>query len=116
MRKRIKTKKFGRVSKQRKALVKSLLNSMIEKENMNITLVKAKMLRTQLEKIVTKAKVDTLTSRRLVRKLIGVVNIKKLFDQIAPRYGARWGGYTRITKLGPRQKDGIEMARIELIN
>jgi large subunit ribosomal protein L17 len=107
-------RKFGRKSNQRDALLQSLAISLINKGKIKTTEAKAKELRPYLEKIVTRAKVDSVFSRRLVRSRLGVDN-KKLFTEIAPNYKDRKGGYTRITKLGIRPSDGSSIAQIEFV-
>ncbi len=115
MRKRKKGKKFGRVKEQRKALMKSLASSLILNKKIKTTESKAKELRKFLEPLITKAKDGNLHKRRLVRKFLSDSVTKKLFDEIAPLYKDRAGGYTRIIKLTPRQSDGAKIARIELV-
>ncbi len=105
----------GSPSHQRKILA-NLAASLIVEERVTTTEAKAKMLRPYVEKIITKARRGDLHARRTVLRKIednGVVT--KLFDDVAPRYGDRPGGYTRIVKLGPRRGDGAEMAVIELV-
>lgn len=115
MRKRKKGKKFGRVAEQRKALLKSLASSLILHGKIKTTETKAKELRRFVEPLVTKAKVGDLHRRRLVRIWLTAPVTKKLFDEIAPSYKERPGGYTRITKLPPRVSDGARMAVIEFV-
>lgn len=115
MRKRKKGKKFGRVSQQRKALLKSLASSLVLHKKITTTEAKAKELRRFLEPLITKAKAGDLAKRRLVRKYLSDSITKKLFDEIGPLYKDRSGGYTRIIKLAPRFSDGARMAIIELI-
>lgn len=115
MRKRKKGRKFGRVKEQREALMKSLASSLILHKKINTTEAKAKELRRFVEPLVTKAKTGDLHRRRLVRKYLSNQTTKKLFDEIAPSYKERAGGYTRITKLPPRVSDGARMAVIEFV-
>jgi large subunit ribosomal protein L17 len=110
-------RKFGRTKNQRQALLKGLVLSLIAHGRIETTEAKAKEVRPLMEKMVTKALVGTLASRRLV---IGrLYNLKgpatKLIDTIAPKYKDRTGGYTRITKLGMRADDASKMAVIEFI-
>jgi len=114
MRHHNKNRKFGRVRKQRKALVSSLASSLIKHGKIETTEAKAKELRPYVEKLVTKAKKGDLNSRRLVASKIGP-STTKLFNDIAPHYTERKGGYTRITKLGVREGDGSKMAKIEFV-
>ena len=105
----------GSPSHQRKIL-SNLAASLIQEERITTTETRAKMLRPYVEKIVTKARRGDLHSRRLVlRKIQNHDVVTKLFDDVAPRYEDREGGYTRIVKLGPRRGDGTEMAIIEFV-
>ena len=105
----------GGPSHQRKIL-SNLAASLIVEEKVTTTEAKAKMLRPYVEKIITKARRGDLHARRIVlRKIEDAAVVTKLFDEVAPRYGDRPGGYTRIVKLGPRRGDGAEMAVIELV-
>lgn len=105
----------GSPSHQRKIL-SNLAASLIEEEKITTTETRAKMLRPYVEKMVTKARRGDLHSRRLIlRKIQDAEVVTKLFDDVAPRYEDRPGGYTRITKLGPRRGDGAEMAIIEFV-
>ena len=108
-------KKFGRPSAQRKALLKSLATALILNGRIKTTEVKAKSLRPEFEKLITKAKTNTVHSKRLVSGLLHKDVAKKLFTEIAPRYASRNGGYTRIIKLGARKSDGAKMAYIEIV-
>lgn len=110
-----KGKKFGRVADQRKALMRSLADSLISHKKIKTTEAKAKELRKFVEPLVTKAKTGDLHRRRLVRKYLNEAATKKLFGEIAPLYKDRPGGYTRITKLPPRVSDGARMAQIEFV-
>ncbi len=105
----------GSPSHQRKILA-NLAAQLIEHERITTTQAKAKTLRPYVEKLITKARRGDLHARRTVLAKIedtGVVT--KLFDEVAPRYAGRPGGYTRIVKLGPRRGDGTEMALVELV-
>jgi large subunit ribosomal protein L17 len=105
----------GSPAHQRKIL-SNLAASLIEHGRVETTQAKAKMLRPYVEKMITKARRGDLHARRTVLAKIqdtGVVT--KLFDEVGPRYSDRPGGYTRITKVGPRRGDGAEMAVIELV-
>ena len=105
----------GSPSHQRKILA-NLAASLIEKERITTTETRAKMLRPYVEKMVTKARRGDLHARRLIlRKIQDTEVVTKLFDDVAPRYEDRPGGYTRILKLGPRRGDGAEMAIIEFV-
>ena len=109
-------KKFGREKNVRNALMRSMARNLIRDEMITTTLSKAKALRPYVEKLVTKARVGTVASRRLVFSRIGVGSeSKKLVDDIAPKYKTRSGGYTRITKLPRRKLDAAAMAVIEFV-
>jgi large subunit ribosomal protein L17 len=116
MRHRVKGKKLRRETAQRKALLRNLVTSFLEKERMRTTLAKAKATKPLAEKMITLAKQDTLHSRRLALSYIYKKEVvKKLFDEIGPRFSERPGGYTRLVKIGPRAGDGAEMAVLELV-
>jgi large subunit ribosomal protein L17 len=116
MRHQVSGKKLGRNSSQRKALLRSLVTSFIEKERIRTTLAKAKATRPIAEKMITLAKTNSLHTRRQALQYIYKKDaVKKLFEDIAPRFTERPGGYTRIIKLGPRAGDGAEMAILELV-
>lgn len=110
-------RKFGREKNQRNALMKGLVLSMIAHGRIETTLAKARELRPMMEKFVTLAKKGDLSARRLISKrLYGKgIEVKKLVDDIAPKYIDRNGGYTRIVKLDQRKGDGSEMALIEFV-
>lgn len=109
-------KKFGREKTQRHALMRSLTRNLIRDTRIRTTFAKAKALRPMVEKLVTKAKVDTIATRRLISSRIqGVPETKKLVETIAPKYKTRAGGYTRIIKLPNRDLDGSPMALIEFV-
>ncbi len=106
-------RKFGRVRKVRVAMYKSLVSSLIEKEAINTTLAKAKEIRPIAERLVTIAKKDTVSNRKLVSsRLPNAVLVKKLFSEISPKYVDRNGGYTKIVKMSFRKSDGAPLARI----
>lgn len=116
MRHRVKGKKLRRGTAHRRALLRNLVTSLLEKERVRTTLAKAKATRPLAEKMITLAKKDTLHTRRLaLRFIFKKETVKKLFEEIGPRFSERPGGYTRIVKIGPRAGDGAEMAMIELI-
>jgi large subunit ribosomal protein L17 len=110
------TSKLGRPSGQRKALMRTMAGSLLLRERITTTEAKAKALRPFVEKIITKAKVDTVSNRRLVAEhLGGGKRLEKLFKDIGPRFATRPGGYTRILKLARRAGDASKMAIIELV-
>ena len=110
------TRKLGRASDHRTAMLRGLVTFFFENGKIETTDTRAKEVRSLAEKFITIAKEDNLANRRLVMAFItkeAVAN--KLFKEIAPKYADRNGGYTRINKLGPRRGDAAEMAIIELI-
>jgi large subunit ribosomal protein L17 len=116
MRHLVKGKKLQRNSAQRQALLRNQVTSFLEKERITTTLAKAKATRPLAEKMITLAKKDTLHSRRqALRFIYKRIVVKKLFEELGPRFSERPGGYTRIVKVGPRAGDGAEMAVLELI-
>ena len=113
---RVAGRNLSRYKDQRKALMRGLTTELIRHERIKTTLAKAKETRIVAEKLITHGKKGSLHHRRLA--LSQVPNkqvVKKVFDELAPRYNERPGGYTRIVKLGPRQGDGAQMAVIELV-
>lgn len=116
MRHAVKGRKLGRTSSHREALFRNQLQSLVEKEKIVTTLPKAKELRPIAERVITRGKHGTVHDRRWVlRWVLKRDLVKKVFDDIAPRFSERPGGYLRIVKLGPRQGDGAEMAVLELV-
>ena len=110
---------FNRDTNARKALFVGLAKSLIEKEQIKTTLPKAKDLRRVVEKLITRAKNDTVANRRLTASELGNSSektVKKLFDVLGPRYAQRPGGYTRVLKAGFRYGDAAPMAIIELVD
>lgn len=110
-------RKFGRKKNARRALMKGLALSLIEHGRITTTDAKARELRPYMDKLVTKAKAGELSDRRLVisRLMNRDEAAAKLFDEIAPKYSDRVGGYTRIIKLPPRKSDASPMALIEFV-
>ncbi len=110
-------RKFGREKNQRNALMISLALNLIIREKIKTTEPKARELRPFIEKLVTRAKKDTLANRRVVlsKTLNRDKEVKKLFEKIAPKYVDINGGYTRVLKLGARKSDGAKMAIIEFV-
>ena len=109
-------RKFGRNPAQRAALLRQLSISMILHERITTTEAKAKTLRPVVEKLITIAREDSPHHRKLVMsKIDHPLATAKLFEVIAPRYDVAPGGYTRISKLGPRKGDAAPMALIELV-
>lgn len=113
-------RKFGRNRDQRRALFRTLTKQLFQYESIHTTEAKAQAVRPQAERLITLAKRGVQGNRvhaqRLaMARLDDKVVVKKLFDELAPRYQQRPGGYVRITKLGPRQGDGAEMVQMELV-
>ena len=119
MRHRVAGRTFNRDTNARKALFIGLAKNLIEKEQIKTTLPKAKDLRGVVEKLITRAKVDTVANRRLTASELGnnsEKTVKKLFAVLGPRYAKRPGGYTRVLKAGFRYGDAAPMAIIELVD
>jgi len=115
MRHRRAVKKFGRNTAGRKALRKSLLRSLFISERIRTSFVKAKEIRSLADKLISLGKKNTITSKKTAIDILGSKTlINKLFDDIAPRYASRNGGYTRVLQLVPRKGDGSKMALLEL--
>ncbi len=109
-------RKFSRPTDQRIAMLKNLTTSLLENGRIETTVSKAKEVRSTAEKMITLGKTNTLHSRRNALTYITKEDVvKKLFDEIAPKYADRNGGYTRIVKIGPRRGAAAEMAIIELV-
>ncbi len=110
---------FNRDTNARKALFIGLAKNLIEKEQIKTTLPKAKDLRSVVEKLTTRAKLDSVAYRRLRAAELGnasAATVKKLFEVLGPRYAKRPGGYTRVLKAGFRYGDAAPMAIIELVD
>src|ERR687896_794487 len=113
---RVAGRKLSRDKDQRVALLRGLTAELVQHERITTTLAKAKETRVVAEKLITHGKKGTLHHRRLaLSKVPNKKVVEKVFDELAPRYAQRPGGYTRITRLGPRQGDGASMAVIELV-
>ena len=110
-----KQKKFHRESGQRKALMKALVTALISYGKIKTTSAKAKALRPEMEKMITRAKVKNPHNLRLIRKTLSVGATEKLFNEVAPRFSERKGGYIRIVNLGHRKSDSSKMAQIEFV-
>ena len=115
--------KLGRTSDQRKALFRNLIRDLYIHERIITTEAKARAVRADAEKLITKAKrslVDGGNRVHAQRQVVAFLNdktvAKKVFDELAPRYQERPGGYVRILKMGKRHGDGAEMAVLELVS
>ena len=110
------TRKLGRTTDARMAMLRAMVTYLLENGKIETTLMRAKEVRPLTEKMITLGKTNTLHNKRQALAFITQEDVvKKLFDEISPKYAERNGGYCRITKLGPRRGDCAEMAIIELI-
>ena len=118
MRHRRNRHKLGRSSSHRRLLLRNLCKELIDHERIKTTEAKAKAVKPEIEKLITLARKGDIHARRQATSILqhpdkGI--IYKLFEEIAPRYTERPGGYTRILKLGPRSSDATEMVYLELV-
>ena len=110
-------RKLNRTSAHRQAMLRNMMNSLIEHEAIKTTVPKAKELRRVVEPMITLAKVDSVANRRLAfARLRDDASVAKLFADLGPRFKARPGGYTRILKMGFRVGDNAPMAFVELVD
>lgn len=110
------TRKLGRPTDHRKAMLRGMVTHLLENGRIETTVTRAKEVRAMTEKMITFGKENTLASRRHVLVYVTKEDVvKKLFDEIAPKYEDRNGGYCRIIKTGPRRGDAAEMCFIELV-
>ena len=110
------TRKLGRTSDHRRAMMRAMVTYLFENGKIETTVTRAKEVRAVAEKMITLGKTDTLHAKRQVFAYITKEDVaKKVFDEIAPRYEDRNGGYTRIIRTGARRSDAAEMAIIELV-
>jgi|TARA_B100001750_G_scaffold245635_1_gene265759 large subunit ribosomal protein L17 len=111
-----KGKRLGGSPSHEDQIISNLIKALIEHEKIETTITKAKVAKPYVEKIITKAKSGTLHDRRQVLKIINDKSlVAKLFDEVAPKYEERQGGYTRIIRVGSRRGDGSEIAVFELV-
>ena len=109
-------RKLNRTSAHRQAMLRNMMNSLIEHEAIKTTLPKAKELRRVIEPMITLAKVDSVANRRLAfNRLRDRDSVTKLFNDLGPRFKTRPGGYTRILKMGFRVGDNAPMALVQLV-
>lgn len=109
-------KKLGRTAAHRTAMLANMATSLFRSHAVITTRARARVLRSVAEKLITLGKRGDLHARRMAsRRIRDRVILKKLFDEIAPQFSTRNGGYTRIIKIGQRQGDGAEVARLELL-
>ena len=110
------SRKLGRTTDHRKAMLRAMVTFLFENGQIETTVTRAKEVRAVAEKMITIAKTNDLHSKRQVMAYVTKESVaKKLFDEIAPNYADRQGGYTRIIKTGPRRGDAAEMALIQLV-
>ena len=110
------TRKLGRTSDHRTAMLRAMVTYLLENGKIETTVTRAKEVRAMAEKYITLAKTNTLASKRQAWAFITKEDVvAKLYNEIAPKYADKNGGYCRITKIGPRRGDAAEMAIIELI-
>ncbi|GHU87015.1 50S ribosomal protein L17 [Clostridia bacterium] len=109
-------RKLGRTTDHRMAILRNMVTVLIDKGRMETTVTRAKEVAPLAEKMITLGKAEDLASRRQALAFITRETVvKKLFDEVAPKYKERGGGYTRITRLGQRRGDAAEIAVIELV-
>ena len=110
------TRKLGKKSDNRMAMLRCMVTCLLENGKLETTVTRAKEVRAMAEKYITIGKTNALANKRLAMAFITKESVvKKLFDEISPAYSSRNGGYTRITKIGPRRGDAAEMAILELV-
>lgn len=110
------TRKLGKTTDQRMAMLRQLVTDFLDKGKMETTFTRAKEIQPLAEKMITLGKADTLASRRQVLEFITREDVvTKIFKELAPKYASREGGYTRVTRTGTRRGDAAEMGIIELV-
>ena len=110
------TRKLGRTSDHRKAMLRAMVTFLLENGKIETTVTRAKEVSAMAEKMITLGKTNDLATKRQVLAYVTKEDVaKKLFDEISPKNADRNGGYTRIVKIGPRRGDSAEMAIIQLV-
>ena len=110
------TRKLGRSSAHRKAMLRAMVTFLLEKGKIETTVTRAKEVAPLAEKMITLAKKNNLASYRQALSFLTKEDVaKKLFDTIGPKYATREGGYTRVVRIGPRRGDAAEMAIVQLV-
>lgn len=110
------TRKLGRATDHRKAMLRAMVTFLLENGKIETTVTRAKEVRSMAEKMISLSKVDSLHNKRQALAYITKEDVvKKLFDEIGPKYRETNGGYCRIVKTGPRRGDAAEMCIIELV-
>ena len=111
-----KVRKLGRTTDHRMAMLRAMVTYLLENGKIETTVTRAKEVRPLAEKMITLGKKGDLNAKRAAMAFITKEDVvKKVFDEIAPKYQSRNGGYTRIVRIGPRRGDAAEMAIIELV-
>ena len=111
------SRKLGRPTDHRQAMLRGLVTYLLENGRIETTVTRAKEVRAMAERMITLGKENTLHSRRQALAYVTKEDVaKKVFDELAPKYADKNGGYTRIYKIGPRRGDAAEMAIIELVD
>lgn len=117
MRHRVGGRKFGLPSDQRRALLKSLMRALLSHDSIETTETRAKDVKILVERCITTARGGDLHARRQIRQTLNDETlVKRVVDEVAPRFKDRKGGYTRITRLGPRRGDSAMMVKLELVD
>lgn len=110
------TRKLGRTTDQRRAMLRAMVTYLFENGKIETTVTRAKEVSAMAEKMITLAKVGDLNAKRQILAYVTKEDVaKKLVDEIAPKYADRNGGYTKVIKTGPRRGDAAEMAIIQLV-
>ena len=110
------TRKLGRPTDHRRAMLRAMVTYLLENGKIETTVTRAKEVRPLAEKMITLGKRGDLNAKREAMAFITKEDVvKKVFDEIAPRYASHNGGYTRIVRIGPRRGDAAEMSVIELV-
>ncbi len=116
MRHRMGLRKLGRPTDHRLSMIRNQITDLLRYEKIRTTEAKARELRREAEKVITLSKTNDVHHRRLaLTKVFDPRVVQKLFDELAPRFADRPGGYTRLIKLMPRKSDGAPMAQVELV-
>jgi large subunit ribosomal protein L17 len=110
------TRKLSRPTAHRMSMLRGMVTAVIENERIETTVTRAKEVAALTEKMITLGKNGTLAARRQAMAFITKEDaVKKLFEELAPRFAERGGGYTRVTRIGPRRGDAAEMAVLEIL-
>ena len=110
------TRKLGKTTDQRRAMLRQQVTDFLDKGKMESTITRCKEIRPLAEKMITLAKNPSLANYRRALSWITKEDVaKKVFDELGPKYASRNGGYTRVVKIGPRRGDAAEMAIVQLV-